>query len=134
MKTILCVDDEKNILAFVTRILSRKGYNVLVLDNPTEVAALLLEEQIDLVILDVEMPEKSGLEIFDELKKQTPTLPVLFLTGFPSAFHLDRPDKIERWQAGFSDGRTDILYKPFALEDLFAKVEELLGAGEVEVV
>ena len=133
MKTVLCVDDEVSVLEFVRRTLSSRGYTVHALADPTEVSRLLREEQVDLVVLDVEMPEKSGLDIFDELKRQTPTLPILFITGFPAAFHLDCPEKVRRWQTGFSDGRTDILYKPFALQDLFAKVEDLLGAEEVEV-
>ena len=130
MKKVLCVDDEPGILRSLRVLLGQKGYEVTGISDPTLVPEYLQANDVDLIVLDVQMPEKSGLEVFDELKASCATFPILFLTGWPAAFHLDQPEKIERWQTGFADGRTDILYKPFVTEDLYDKVESLVTGAD----
>lgn len=126
MKSVLCVDDEPSVLWFLQQLLVIRGFDVRAVHDSTRVAEALREKPADLMVLDVEMPEKNGLQLFDELKAMHPTMPILFLTGHPAAFHLDRPDKIQRWQTGFADGLTDILYKPFSSDSLYMKVDALL--------
>lgn len=126
MKTILCVDDDPRAIRMVGRLLKGKPFNLVSVTDPTQVEEALKTHAIDLILLDVQMPQKSGLEVFDELKAACGDYPILFLTGYPAAFYLDEPEKITRWKTGFVDGRTDILYKPYEARDLYDKIESLI--------
>lgn len=131
MKKILCIDDETNILNLLRRILEGAGYEVATTSEPQDALSVLERENPDLVVLDVQMPGVSGLEIFDELKNRNERYPVLFATGYPSAFHLDSTENIERYEKGFADGRTDVLYKPFQPKDVREKVDSLIGLADL---
>ena len=133
MKKILCVDDDPRVIRGVTTLLKKKGYEVHSLTDSTKVDGFLQENEIDLVVLDVQMPDKDGLQIFDELKATYADFPVLFLTGYPEGFHLNTPEQIERWKTGFMDGRTDLMYKPFSAETLYDKIEALVSAADPAV-
>lgn len=127
MKNILLVDDDAAIIKYMKNVLEKKGYEVHAINNPMQVTAFMQEYRMDLVVLDVDMPEKSGLEVFDELKMAYQEFPVLFVTGHPEQFNVDTQEKLDRWQVGFADGLTDILGKPFEVQDLYDKVEALIG-------
>lgn len=130
VKKILCVDDEPGVLHVLRSVLARQGYEVRTTTEAEDTFRLFEEETPDLLVLDVQMPGISGLEIFDQLKARFRECPVLFATGYPSAFHLDSDEKVDRYQNGFADGRTDILYKPFRKEDVLEKVASLIGLAE----
>ena len=127
MKKILAVDDDPGILQTLTVALGHKGYQVTVTTAPTEVESLVTHTRYDLVILDVRMPVKSGIEVFDELKKKNPGLRYLFITAFLKSFAVDSEKMLAMWQQEFADGETDVLYKPFTLDILYEKVEGLIG-------
>lgn len=127
MKRILAVDDDPVILMTLQSALQQKGYQVVTTTDPGGVGGMLIGHEFDLVMLDVCMPAKSGFEVFGELKKKTPSLKVLFVTGFPDVFSVRSEPVLEMWQKDFADGETDIIYKPFPLEVLYAKVEGLIG-------
>ena len=129
MKKILCIDDEPRILRILQHMLSREGYEVLTASDPRDTIRLIEDEQPDLLVLDVEMPGISGLEVFDRLKARFRDCPVLFATGYPEAFHLESEEKSRRFHEGFADGLTDILYKPFRQEEVSAKVDAMIGPG-----
>ena len=70
MERILVIDDEKMVLHVVQQTLERHGYDVLSTNDGNEGIRLCREEEIDLVITDIIMPDKEGLEIILELKKK----------------------------------------------------------------
>lgn len=127
MKKILTVDDEASVLNVLKKMLGDRGYQVCATSNPLEIGRMLEDERPDLLILDVHMPEKDGLTLFRELKQHDRLLPVLFVTGYPNVFSVASEPMMKMWQEYFGDGNVDILYKPFLMEDLYEKVEMLIG-------
>lgn len=79
-KRILIVDDDTMNLAR-TRIILSKEYEVLLVESGQEALDLLAKEQIDLVLLDIEMPQMDGIETFARMKTIAPKVPVIFLTA-----------------------------------------------------
>jgi CheY-like chemotaxis protein len=130
---ILSVDDNPQVLKSLSASLRHFGYEVFVTSNPHEVADIIGKNEIDLVMLDICMPEKDGFQVFEELKKKYGSLPVLFCTAYPKSFSMTTDERVKMWQQDFADGRTDIIYKPFGIKALCDKVESLIGpAHEVE--
>lgn len=127
MRKILSVDDDPQILQAFEAAIRQKGYDILTTTDPTAVGKILGENDIDLVMLDVRMPQKSGFDVFRELKKKNPKLKVLFITAYPKSFSMRNEDMLKMWQQDFADGETDIMYKPFVLDVLYRKIEGLIG-------
>ena len=131
---ILVVEDEARILAFLTRGLEAEGYTVVAADNGRDGLALAVSGAWDLVVLDLLLPGLSGLQVLRELHRARPRLPVLILSA-----RSDLQTKLR----GFELGATDYVAKPFALDELLARVrvqlrvtrpiedEHLLQAGRV---
>jgi CheY-like chemotaxis protein len=132
MKTILAIDDEPAVLRVVRSILESRGYRVQTTTRPVEAAELLAKTPFDLMILDFMMPEKTGIEVFEEVKRAGRPLPILFLTGYSRVFEMDTEEKLRFWREQFTDGLTDVLYKPFENSVLLEKVEGLIGRAEEE--
>lgn len=114
---ILLVDDEVELTGPLSRILSREGYQVDVVHDGLAGSRLASHNQYDLLILDWMLPQKSGLEICQQLRSQGRTTPVLFLTA---------KDTIDDRVAGLDAGADDYLIKPFELRELLARVRALL--------
>ena len=131
MKTILAVDDEVAVLECFQMALSRAGYRVLTTSHPGEALDVAEAEKVDLLMLDVRMPKISGLEIYKKLKaKGGNTIPVLFVTAYPTSFSIESAPMVKMWETEFSQGDTDILYKPCDIEALVEKVEGLIGPAK----
>jgi len=129
MKKILAIDDETAILDCYDKALTIRGYEVHVTSDPTAGLTILREEEPDLVLLDIRMPQKDGFDVYAELR-DTRKVPVLFITAYPKSFTLDSDRVVKMWENEFIDGTTDILYKPFNLATLYEKVEGLIGGPE----
>jgi DNA-binding response OmpR family regulator len=82
---ILLVDDEPAILITLQKILSEEGYEVQPAQSAREGLKLFGQTSFDLAILDRKMPEMNGEELAAELKRLSPTLPLILITGFPGA-------------------------------------------------
>jgi len=126
---ILVVDDERAVRESLRRALELEGYDIELAADGQE-ALLRLETngdtQPDAVILDVLMPTMDGLEVCRRLRRAGNRVPVLMLTA---------RDEIENRVAGLDAGADDYVTKPFALEELVARVRALLrrtSAGEDE--
>lgn len=113
--TILIVDDDPEIREIVNILLCREGFIVCEAAD-ADTAVLMMKPSVDLLILDIMMPGKSGLELCQELRK-TSTVPILFLTA-----KMQDADKAE----GFSCGGDDYLVKPFSSVELVSRVKALL--------
>jgi len=117
---ILVVEDEARILAFLTRGLEAEGYTVVAADNGRDGLALASASRWDLVVLDLLLPGLSGLQVLRELHRVRPRLPVLILSA-----RSDLQTKLR----GFELGATDYVAKPFALDELLARVRVQLRAS-----
>jgi len=127
VKRLLAVDDDHSILETLVEALTTRGYEVLTADRADGALSLLRSQAFDLVLLDFQMPGKNGFELYRELGT-IQEVPVLFVSGCAPSFSPATPGFADLWTEQFSLGRTDILYKPFALSLLFEKVEALIGA------
>ncbi|WP_019506419.1 two-component system response regulator RppA [Pleurocapsa sp. PCC 7319] len=120
---ILLVDDETELSDPLSRILLQEGYEVDIADNGVTGMELALQNQYDLLILDWMLPHKSGLEICREVRSQSLTTPVLFLTA---------KDTVDDRVDGLDAGADDYLVKPFELRELLARVRALLRRSTLE--
>ena len=114
---ILLVDDETELSEPLSRILTQEGYQVDIANDGAVGWELALQNQYDLLILDWMLPYKSGLEICRQVRSQSLTTPVLFLTA---------KDTIDDRVDGLDAGADDYLVKPFELRELLARVRALL--------
>ncbi len=118
-KRILIVDDEPDVTELVSYQLRAKGYTVETLNNPTQSIARIRTFQPDLIILDVMMPEISGIQICRMLRAdpKTKALPVVFLTA-----RAEEADRV----LGLEVGGDDYICKPFSVKELVLRVQGLL--------
>ena len=79
--TILCVDDEPNILASLRRLFRRENYRVLCAGSAAAGVALLEQEEVDIVISDMQMPEVNGTEFLECVRRRWPSTLRMLLTG-----------------------------------------------------
>lgn len=114
---ILIVDDDEKIISMLRRGLAFEGYDVLTASNGAEGLKVILSEDPDVVVLDVMMPHVDGFEALRRLREGGSTIPVLMLTA---------KDEVENRVKGLDTGADDYLVKPFALEELLARVRALL--------
>ena len=115
---LLVVDDDDNLLRMLRRGLGFAGYTVRVAPDGATALRLALEDEPDLVVLDVMLPEPlDGLEVMRRLRAGGCEVPVIMLTAREKL-----ADKI----AGFASGADDYLAKPFEFEELLARVAALL--------
>jgi two-component system response regulator MprA len=113
---IVVIDDDRKIRAMLERSLSYAGYEVLTAEKGIEGWELVKKEKPHLVILDIMLPEMDGYEVCKYLKDSMET-PILMLTA---------KDDIKDRVKGLDSGADDYLVKPFALEELLARVRALL--------
>ena len=131
MKRILVIDDDPAYLEMTRTILTRRGYEVETTLSSLEGLSILRSKSVDLVLLDLVMPEKDGFEVYKEFESCR-HIPVLFVTGHPPRFSAESETVVELWQKEFSRGTTDVLYKPFDIATLVEKVEGLIGGSGEE--
>ena len=129
MKRILSIDDEPAILECLKDALQRRGYQITVTTDAEEGLRILKEGHIDLALLDIKMPGKSGFDIYREYREQR-KIPAIFVTAYPGSFSATSEELVSLWETEFADGTTDIIYKPFDLDTLFEKIEALIGGPE----
>jgi CheY-like chemotaxis protein len=79
--TVLVVDDNKGVLEFFLLLLSKHGLSVIGASNGNDCLDIVKSRSVDLIILDVMMPVMDGLQVCDELKKITPSIPIILLTA-----------------------------------------------------
>ena len=131
MKRILSIDYEPAVLQCLGKLLMRKGYELLLANNPDKGLQIFKDDtKINLVLLDIMMPHKDGFQVYREMQSVR-HVPALFVTAYPRAFNAESKEMEEMWRKDFADGMTDIIYKPFDFSTLIEKVESLIGpAGD----
>ena len=120
MKKILVVDDEKDVLFILKKILTAKGYSVITTTNGTNAIALAKSQHPDLIILDIVMPGMDGGEVSAKLQEHplTRSIPVIFLTALLT--------KTEEYQENHIINSNITFAKPIDTEELLAQIEGLL--------
>jgi two-component system, OmpR family, response regulator len=114
---ILVIEDEPGIVDFLQRGLAGQGFDVIsALDGDTGLERGL-SENVDLVVLDLMLPGRSGLEVLERLRQAKPALPVIVLTAL---------SEIDDRVSGLDAGATDYLTKPFSLTELAARIRAQL--------
>ncbi len=119
-KKILIADDDQNAVSFLASILKANKYEVVVAFDGMQTIAVAHKEKPDLILLDIMMPVRSGINIFENLKMSalTAITPVIFITGVANA---------EIRQKVLEMGAADYVVKPFETEYLLSKVRKALG-------
>lgn len=118
---ILLIDDHRTVLRLLDAILKLRGYDLLYAENGQQGMALARQEQPDLILLDIMMPEIDGFKVCQYLKGQTETaaIPVVFLTARGAESDLETGRKV---------GAQGFLTKPFLAREVLDLVEKLLAA------
>jgi DNA-binding response OmpR family regulator len=118
---ILIVEDEPRLSSFLERGLRSRGYATTAVSEGAKAAAIASDEDFDLVILDLGLPDMDGLSVLRELRRRGERLPAIVLTARD-----DLADKIE----GLDAGGNDYVTKPFRLEELLARIRVQLRDGK----
>lgn len=121
MATILVIDDDAQIRALLDRFLSKEGHQVLLAENGDQGLSTCAATEIELVVTDILMPEKEGLESIMEIRKHWPDMPIMAISGggrLPASTYLDLARKL---------GASPTLQKPFTREEFLASVNGVLA-------
>ncbi len=120
MAKVLVSDDDPQVLRLVGLILERAGHEVIMTSVARDVLDLAPQGGIDAIVLDVVMPEVSGLELLEQLRQDptTANIPVLMLSGLGAG-----ADRVR----GLSQGADDYLVKPFEPDELVLRIERLIA-------
>lgn len=113
---ILAVEDDPGILRMLERGLTAAGHQVLTASSGEDGVVLATEEGLDIVLLDISLPELSGHEVLARIRSRRPALPVLMLTA---------RDDLDNKVRALDAGADDYLTKPFAFEELLARIRAL---------
>jgi len=119
---ILVVDDESEIRALVSRILKQAGYDVIEAADGKEGTRLFRENLPELLITDIIMPEKEGIETIMELRRDFPNVKIIAISGGGKAL---ARDTCLRFAKGLGASRA--LAKPFSRQELLDAVQEVLN-------
>ena len=121
---LLLVDDEEDFVTSSSQALNRRGFEVSIALNGVTALEMMDKQIYDVIVLDVKMPDIDGIEVFNQIIKKYPELPVILLTGhssFDDAFQTAR------------NGVADYLNKPIEIEKLAEHIEEAVRkAGELQ--
>lgn len=115
---ILVVDDQKNMLQLLKGILEHENFEVFLASNGFDALEILAHNEIDLVITDVNMPELDGFALLQLIRKRSPSMPVIVMTGYYDIYTED--EAIKR-------GASRFLAKPFRPEEIIQAVSKELG-------
>ena len=115
--TILIVDDEEGVRDLITDALSMASLTSITASHGMEALSKIRTNDIDLVILDINMPTMDGYEVLQRLREMSNTVPVIVLTA-----RLDREDT----KQAFELGADDFVRKPFGIEELILRVQAIL--------
>ena len=115
-RTVLLIEDDTDLLYNNMEFLQKRGFRVLAAETLADAARELSGTQIDLMLLDVNMPDGSGFDFISEVRK-TSDIPVIFLTG-----RTEKADMID----GLSRGGCDYITKPYDFDVLLARIEAQL--------
>jgi DNA-binding NtrC family response regulator len=113
--SILVIDDEAEIREGLELLLETEGYQVTMADSGQSGLLRLGEKPYDLLLLDVSLPDRNGIELLKDIRRQDPHLPIVLITAYGS---------IEMARAAFKSGAMDYITKPWSNDELLAQVAQ----------
>ncbi len=113
--SILVVDDEQEIREGLELLLGSEGYRVFLAENAQQGLAALDREPVDLLLLDVALPDRNGLDLLREIRSKDPALPIILITAYGS---------IDMARQAFKAGALDYITKPWSNDELLAQVAQ----------
>jgi len=119
-KKVLVVDDEPDTLELVKLVLESAGFEVMLVNNGMEALAKIDAEKLDLVLLDIMMPDMDGWDVYRKIKELNSTIPIAILTA--KAQNIDKLLGLHVLKAD------DYITKPFGKNELIRKVRKLTGS------
>ena len=122
MSRVLIIEDEKNLSRFVELELQHEGYETQVELDGRKGLDAALNENFDIILLDLMLPELNGMEVARRLREKKNT-PIIMMTARDSVI-----DRV----SGFDHGADDYIVKPFAIEELLARIRALLRRIQIE--
>lgn len=123
--TVLVVDDEPVLAEMVSMALRYEGWNITTAGDGSSAIGAARRQRPDVVVLDVMLPDMSGLDVLHKLRSENPGLPVLLLTA---------KDAVEDRIAGLTAGGDDYVTKPFSIEEVVLRLRALLRRTGVTTV
>lgn len=124
MLNILVAEDEPRISSFIQKGLSAHGFSVTVARNAEEAINQTLSAKIDLLLLDLGLPDKDGHQVIAEIRGQGTTIPIIILTA---------RDDIQDKVTGLEGGADDYMTKPFSFEELLARVRLRIKQSSMKI-
>ena len=116
-RTILLLEDDLQLSNTIKQFLTHYGYIVIQAFDGVEAQDIFYENQIDIMLLDVKVPQINGLKFLEEVRKNGNKVPAIFVTSLNSVMDVEQ---------GFNVGCDDYIRKPFALKELLIRVESLI--------
>jgi DNA-binding response OmpR family regulator len=116
-KEVLIVEDEDKVASFIKKGLNTQGYVSTIAATGREALDFMSDRNFDLIILDIGLPDITGLEVCSKIREKNPGVPVLMLTALGSM-----SDKL----SGYEVGTDDYLVKPFDFMELLVRMKALL--------
>ena len=123
MDRVLIIDDEKGMRDFLSIMLKKEGYSVVVSESADKASELVGKGEFDLVITDISMPGKSGIDILKQTKASNPGTPVIMITAYASTESAIEALKL---------GAYDYIIKPFDVEEMKTVVGNALEKRRLE--
>ncbi len=120
---ILVVDDEASMCEFMKIMLAKEGYEVDTEQDGRRAARIFPEQNYDMVIADLMMPEMSGLELLDKIKEKSPETPFLVMTAFAS---------VDTAIEALKKGASDYITKPFKIDEIKLAIQNTLEQSELK--
>src|SRR5215470_960594 len=120
--SILVVDDESEIREGLELLLKSEGYQVSMAETGQSGMSRLGEQPFDLLLLDVSLPDRNGIELLKDIRRQDPHLPVVLITAYGS---------IEMARAAFKSGAMDYITKPWSNDELLAQVAQAVESRKL---
>ena len=120
---VLVIEDETKVGSFIKRALEEESYAVDLCEDGAQGLDLALTGSYDLIMIDLMLPGLPGMEVLTRLRKEKIQTPVLILTA---------QSKVDQRVKGLDAGADDYLTKPFAIDELLARVRALLRRGTAE--
>jgi DNA-binding NtrC family response regulator len=120
--SILVVDDESEIREGLELLLKTEGYQVAMADTGQSGLSRLEERPYDLLLLDVSLPDRNGIEMLKDIRLHDPHLPIVLITAYGS---------IEMARAAFKNGAMDYITKPWSNDELLAQVAQAVEARKL---
>jgi len=114
---LLLVEDNANLSIIVKDYLEYNGFEVVTCDNGRDAEQIFYKQHFDLLLLDIMIPYKNGLNLAEDIRKKDPNIPIIFLSA--RVLHEDRIK-------GFKAGADDYITKPFNAEELILRINSVL--------